>query len=88
MYGGVRLISDANRERGQFAITVVDTLAGRGIGRRLMDVIIDYAKSIGIRRIDGHVLGSNKAMLKLCGNLGFLLTRGEENVICVRLGLK
>ncbi|TAN08706.1 MAG: bifunctional acyl-CoA synthetase/GNAT family N-acetyltransferase [Rhodanobacteraceae bacterium] len=88
LYGGVRLISDANREYGEFAITVIDTLAGHGIGRRLMKVIIDYATSIGIREITGFVLSDNLPMLALCRDLGFQLTSTEGGIIKVRLRLR
>lgn len=87
LYGGVRLLSDANRERGEFAITVIDTLAGHGIGRRLMQVLIDYAKSLGLREVAGDVLASNQPMLALCRSLGFQSTRMEGDVVRVRLVL-
>lgn len=88
LYGGVRLINDANRENGEFAITVVDSLAGRGIGRRLMSVIVDYARSIGIREITGMVMPENRAMLALCRDLGFRLEPIEGGIIKTRLKLK
>ncbi|HET7560790.1 MAG TPA: bifunctional acetate--CoA ligase family protein/GNAT family N-acetyltransferase [Rhodanobacteraceae bacterium] len=88
LYGGVRLINDANRERGEFAITVIDTLAGHGIGRRLMKVMIDYASNIGIREITGFVLSDNQPMLALCRDLGFELLPAEAEVIEAKLALK
>lgn len=88
LYGGVRLVSDANHERGEFAITVIDTLAGHGIGRRLMEVIIDYAQSIGIKEITGDVLPGNRPMLALCQDLGFSVVPVEQDVVRVRLELR
>ncbi len=88
LYGGVRLISDANHEVGEFAITVVDSFAGRGIGRRLMEVIIDYARGIGIRTITGLVLAENHAMLALCRALGFRLAPAGEGIVEARLELR
>lgn len=89
LYGGVRLIGDANRERGEFAITVVDPLAGHGIGRRLMEVIVAYAQSIGIREVFGDVLRINTSMLALCHELGFVLTPTEDqSIVRARLALK
>lgn len=87
LFGGVRLINDANRERGEFAITVIDTLAGHGIGRRLMEIIIDYARSIGIREIFGDVLVDNHAMLALCRTLGFRLKPSSAATIRASLDL-
>lgn len=88
LYGGVRLSNDANRERGEFAITVIDTLAGHGIGRWLMNVIIDYAKGIGIREIFGDVLRANEPMLALCRDLGFRVTPLESGIMRVSLELR
>lgn len=87
LYGGVRLVSDANRERGEFAITVLDALAGHGVGRRLMHVIIDYARAIGIREIVGDVLAENTPMLALCRELGFQLAAPADGTVEVRLVL-
>jgi acetyltransferase len=87
LYGGVRLISDANRERGEFAITVLDDLAGHGIGRRLMHVILDYARTIGIRVVSGMVLANNQPMLALCRELGFHLRPVGEGIVEARLAL-
>lgn len=88
LYGGVRLINDANRERGEFAITVIDTLAGHGIGRRLMDVIIGYGRSLGLREIAGDVLADNAPMLALCRALGFRLTPSGAGTIRAQLALR
>ena len=85
LYGGVRLVLDGDRQRGEFAITVLDALAGRGVGRRLMEVIIDYARSIGVQVIEGDVLEDNKAMLALCRDLGFRATPGTNSLVKVKL---
>lgn len=87
LFGGVRLISDANRERGEFAITLIDDLAGHGVGRRLMEVIIDYARRIGIQEIFGEVLQSNTPMLALCRELGFELDSDGTELVEARLRL-
>lgn len=85
LFGGVRLISDANREHAEYAITVVDSIAGQGLGRRLMKLIIDYARRIGVHEISGDVLHSNTPMLGLCRELGFSLCPAEDGVVRVRL---
>ncbi|HET8940772.1 MAG TPA: bifunctional acetate--CoA ligase family protein/GNAT family N-acetyltransferase [Rudaea sp.] len=87
LYGGVRLINDANREKGEFAITVIDNLAGHGIGRQLMEVIIAYAKRIGLREMSGLILSSNQPMLALCRTLGFKLTPFEGDTTNATLTL-
>ena len=53
MIGGVRLHADANYETGEFAILLRSDLKGRGLGWKLMELIIEYAKSEGIKRMQG-----------------------------------
>jgi len=88
IYGVVRLISDANNERGEYAVVVQDDLTGKGLGILLMHRIIAYAKDRGIREITGHVLSENTTMLKLCGELGFSIERNLEDTSGVVVRLK
>jgi len=71
MLGGVRLHADANYENAEYAILVRSDLKGRGIGWLLMKMLIEYARSEGIRRIEGQVLRENTTMLTMCAELGF-----------------
>ncbi len=88
LFGGVRLISDANHEKAEYAITVVDTVAGQGVGRRLMDIIIDYARKIGVREISGDILETNTPMLALCKELGFRLRHEDQMLVKATLTLR
>ena len=54
--GVVRLYVDPIRESGEFAILLRSDLKGRGLGWCLMQLIIAYAKSEGLKRISGQVL--------------------------------
>ncbi|MCP5199175.1 MAG: bifunctional acetate--CoA ligase family protein/GNAT family N-acetyltransferase [Gammaproteobacteria bacterium] len=67
----VRLIEDPDGERAEFAIVVERELAGQGLGTRLMQVIIDYARARGVDVLWGEVLADNHRMLALCRELGF-----------------
>jgi len=87
LFGGVRLISDANREKAEYAITVVDDVAGQGVGRRLMNIIIDYARQIGVREISGDILETNTPMLALCKELGFRLKHEDQMLVKATLTL-
>jgi len=71
--GVVRIASDPDKERAEFAIVVRDDIAGRGLGTLLMSRITAYATACGIREIFGNVLPENEAMLALCRRLGFTL---------------
>jgi len=52
--GVVRVHFDKTKETGEYAILLRSDLKGRGLGWALMQLIIEYAKSQGLRRIDGQ----------------------------------
>ena len=89
MLGVVRLHSDALRETGEYAILLRSDLKGRGLGWELMQLIIEYAKSQGLSRIDGQILQENSVMLKMCRELGFRVKTdtGDRGVCNVTLAL-
>jgi acetyltransferase len=71
MIGGVRLHADANYETGEYAILLRSDLKGRGLGWKLMELIIEYARAEGLKRIEGQILRENAVMLRMCAELGF-----------------
>jgi acetyltransferase len=86
IYAVVRIATDPDKERAEFAIEVRDDVAGRGLGTLLMSKIIAHARSCGIREIFGDVLPENESMLSICRRLGFTLHRDTDtpNIIRVR----
>jgi acetyltransferase len=89
MVGVVRLHAEANRESREFAITVRSDFKGHGLGWMLMQLIIEYARTLGLRVIEGRTLHENKTMLKMCQEFGFELLMDPEDaaVTIVRLSL-
>jgi len=71
MIGGVRLHSDANYETGEYAILLRSDLKGRGLGWKLMELIIEYARAEGLKRIEGQILRENIVMIRMCREFGF-----------------
>jgi acetyltransferase len=86
-YGSVNLICDPDMQRAEYAILVHHDMAGRGLGRLLMQRIIDYARSRGIHEITGDVLAQNAPMLNLCRSLGFALHHNPADPAVVRVQL-
>jgi RimJ/RimL family protein N-acetyltransferase len=83
MLGVVWLYSDPSRETGEYAILLRSDLKGRGLGWALMQLMIEYAKSAGLRRICGQILQENHVMLKMCRELGFkVATDAEDRGVC------
>jgi acetyltransferase len=69
--GVVRLHSDSIYETGEYAILLRSDLKGRGLGWALMQLLIEYAKSEGLKQIFGQVLRENTTMIEMCRHLGF-----------------
>ena len=52
--------------------------SGHGLGWELMQLIIQYARSEDLRRIEGQVLRENTVMLQMCRELGFRIEADPE----------
>ncbi len=71
MLGVVRLHDDAGGASGEFAILLRSHMKGHGLGWLLMKHMIANAIAKGLKTVRGQVLGENRTMLKMCGELGF-----------------
>jgi len=71
LIGVVHIHSDSIYESGEYAILLRSDLKGRGLGWALMQLIIEYARSEGLKVISGDVLQDNRIMLQMCRDLGF-----------------
>jgi acetyltransferase len=69
--GVVRLHSDSRYERAEYAILLRSDLKGKGLGWALMQLLIEYARSEGLKSLFGEVLNENTTMLAMCRELGF-----------------
>jgi acetyltransferase len=89
LIGVVRIHSDSIYESGEYAILLRSDLKGKGLGWALMQLIIEYARSEGLKEISGDVLRENSIMLDMCRSLGFeVKSDSHEPDICkVRLRL-
>ncbi len=85
-----RLAADPEFAHAEFAILVRHDYTGQGIGKRLLQALIDYARSRGIGELFGSVLRENSAMLKLCRKLGFHVLHQDqpEDPACVTMSLR
>jgi acetyltransferase len=89
LLGVVRLHADSTFQNGEYAILLRSDLKGRGLGWKLMQLIIEYARSEGLKQIVGQVLAENRTMLDMCDALGFHIEPDplQNNVRVVRLDL-
>ena len=68
-------------ERAEFAIVVCDEVQHKGIGTRLMNVLIDAARDKYVRVIEGHVLAANIPMMQFCESLGFTAEPSDDPTV-------
>jgi acetyltransferase len=89
LLGVVRMVADPDYTRGEYAVLVRSDLKGLGLGWRLMQHLIAYAKAEGLRELHGAVLADNTTMLQMCRQLGFAIAPepGDHGVKRVRLQL-
>ena len=89
LLGVVRLHADANHEKAEYAVMVRSDLKGRGLGWTLMELMIRYARSEGLRNVEGQVLQENIMMLRMCRELGFRIaddpTDGTVKIVSLQL---
>ncbi|MBI1785369.1 GNAT family N-acetyltransferase, partial [Candidatus Sumerlaeota bacterium] len=85
--GVVRVATDPDNLRAEFAIIIRSDLKGHGLGHLLLDKIIRYCRARGTHEIVGEVMEDNKAMLTLAHHLGFKTAGFPEGGV-VRLKLE
>lgn len=88
MIGIGRLICDREFRSGEFAVLVHDAFQGKGLGYKLVDVIIGIAEEKGLESIFGEVLSDNRRMLAVCSKLGFTTEESDEETTRVSLALR
>jgi acetyltransferase len=87
--GVARVVRETGSDEGEFAIAVQSDMKGSGLARHLMQRVIDWARSQGMKEIVGLVLADNAPMLAFVRKLGFKVKRvvGESDVVEARLAL-
>lgn len=69
--GVMRAISDPDNIDAEFAVLVRSDLKGLGLGRRLLEKLIDYTREHGLSRLNGITMPNNQGMIALARKLGF-----------------
>jgi acetyltransferase len=83
-----RLIIEPDFRSGEYAVLVHDEYQGKGLGYKLVDLIIGIAQDKGLEEIYGKVLTENERMLKMAIKLGFQYKLMDGGITEVRLALK
>jgi acetyltransferase len=73
-----RLVKMHTPGEAELAVIVSDAFQRRGVGARLMEEMIEFAKTEKLERIVGTVLFENRPMRKLFERHGFTIKQGED----------
>ena len=82
-----RLSADPDHEVAEYALLVRSDLQGRGLGWAMLHRLIEYAKTDGLKRIEGIILSENIKMLKMCREIGFQLAPELDGAGTIRATL-
>lgn len=76
----------ADKSRAEFGILVSHFVSGQGLGRRLLQLLLDWGARHGLREIYGDVMAENAPMLRVAAALGFERERvpGDAGLLRVR----
>jgi acetyltransferase len=77
--GVARFAINPDGDSCEFALVVADNMQGKGLGQKLMALLMEAARSKGLSVIEGEVLSNNHNMLKLMTRLGFTIKTSEED---------
>ncbi len=89
LLGVVQALADPDNTVAEFSVTVSPQAQGRGLGRALMEHIVDYSRKRGTGELIGYVLTANTRMLTLARHLGFVEDKEmEAGVLHIRLPLQ
>jgi len=77
--GVVRAWTDPDNVSAEFAIIIDDAMRGEGLGRLLLEKMVEYARRRGTLELRGTVLPDNRPMLRLAKKLGFTRHFSEED---------
>ena len=83
-----RLIAEPPFDAAEFAVLVHDDYQGKGLGYKLVDVLIGIAHDKDLEKMYGTVLSENEKMLAVCRKLGFQAKRLPDGISEVVLELR
>jgi len=86
--GIARLIIDHDFKRGEYAVLVHDKFSGKGLGYKLVDVLIGVAQEKELEEVYGTVLPDNEKMLRLARKMGFTEKQLPDGSARVQIALK
>ncbi len=74
-----RYIINPDGKSCEFALVVADAWQHKGVGHKLMTMLMDVARAKGLDVMEGDVLTDNRDMLRLVSSLGFTIEAGRDD---------
>jgi acetyltransferase len=74
-----RYVANPDGRTCEFAIVIADAWQGKGLGRRMLELLIGVARARGLEVMVGHILAANEPMLALCTKLGFQIADNPQD---------
>ncbi|MFZ2314413.1 MAG: GNAT family N-acetyltransferase [Gammaproteobacteria bacterium] len=81
MLGMARYASNTDPDTCESIVVVADAWQNKQIGRHLMYILMDLARSKGFKAITGSILASNIEMVQLAQHLGFTISNSNEPTV-------
>jgi GNAT superfamily N-acetyltransferase len=78
--GSGRLVYSPGEKQSELTITVSDSWQRRGVGRRLLERLIEAAREKGHATITAQILATNQPMLTLVARRGFAVSDSGKSV--------
>jgi acetyltransferase len=88
LVGAGRLMIEPDFRTGEFAVVIHDDYQAKGLGYKLIDMLIGIAQEKGLEKFMGYVLTNNQKMLRLVRKLGFTVEDTPDGISKVELTLK
>ncbi|AJJ64270.1 bifunctional acetate--CoA ligase family protein/GNAT family N-acetyltransferase [Yersinia aldovae] len=86
--GVTRALSDPDNIDAEFAVLVRSDLKGLGLGRELLEKMIQYTRSHGLARLTAVTMPNNQGMIGLARKLGFSIdVQMEDGIVNLELTL-
>lgn len=82
------LSAEPDGQRAEYAVLVHQDYARLGLGQHLLRQLLALAAKRGVGKVYGEVLADNAAMLGLCRQLGFEISREPHEPGCLHVEIK
>jgi acetyltransferase len=76
MLGEVRAACDPDNQRAEFAIQVAGAWQRKGLGRAMLERMLEHLRARGVHEVWGECLVDNTGMASLARELGFSVKPG------------